>query len=262
MRKGVVPVVLSTIGIAVAMTLGNGSATAARVASAAPALPAVSQPDLAEGADLYNQSCTSCHGPRGEGSTLSGGDKAPPLVGVGAADVDFYLSTGRMPLANTNDPQAVRKPPAYSATQISSIVAYVTSFGPGGAPIPQLNQKIASLSRGGELYLLNCAACHNAAAIGGALSFGSYAPALHKATAIQIAEAPRVGPGNMPVFGPQTLSNDELNDVVRYVRYLQHPDDAGGNPLGHLGPVTEGLVGLLLGLGVLMAYVGWLGTRA
>jgi len=240
------------------MTFGGGSAVAARPI----VTPAVSQAQLTEGADLYNESCTSCHGPKGEGATLSGGVKAPPLVGVGAADVDFYVSTGRMPLANTNDPQAVRKPPAYNSVQIASIVAYVTSFGGGGTPIPVLNQKIASLSRGGELYLLNCAACHNAAAIGGALSFGSYAPALYKATALQIAEAPRIGPGNMPVFGSQTLSNEELNDVVRYVRYLQHPDDAGGNPLGHLGPVTEGLIGLLFGLGTLMAYVGWLGTRA
>ncbi len=257
MRKAVVPVVLTAVGVVLVMVLGRGSAAAARSA----ARPAVSQPNLAEGANLYNQSCTSCHGPRGEGSTLSGGVKAPPLVGVGAADVDFYVSTGRMPLANTNA-QAVRKPPAYDAGQISAIVAYVATFGPGGAPIPVLDQKTASLSRGGELYLLNCAACHNAAAIGGALSFGSYAPALHKASPIQIAEAPRIGPANMPVFGNQALSNDQLNDVVRYVRYLQHPDDAGGNPLGHLGPVTEGLIGLLFGLGTLMAYVGWLGTRA
>lgn len=243
------------------MTLGGGSATAARPV-AAPAQATASQPNQAEGANLYNQSCTSCHGPRGEGSTLSGGTVAPPLVGVGAAEVDFYVSTGRMPLANTNEAQAVRKPPAYNPSQIASIVAYVTSFGPGGAPIPVLNQGIASLSRGGELYLLNCAACHNAAAIGGALSYGSYAPALNQATPIQIAEAPRVGPGNMPVFGPDALSGDQLNDVVRYVRYLQHPDDAGGNALGHLGPVTEGLVGLLLGLGLLMGFVAWLGTRA
>ncbi len=257
MRKGVVPVVLSTVGIAVAMTLGSGSATAARSI-----VRPVAPQQLAEGADLYNQSCTSCHGPGGEGSTLSGGVKAPSLIGVGAADVDFYMSTGRMPLANTNDPQAVRKPPAYSPSQIASIVAYVTSFGPGGAPIPSLNQQSASLSRGAELYLLNCAACHNAAAIGGALSYGAYAPALHEATALQIGEAPRIGPGNMPVFGPETLSNDELNDIVRYVRYLQHPDDAGGNPLGHLGPVTEGLVGLLFGVGVLVCFIAWLGTRA
>jgi len=240
------------------MTLASTSATAARPTGQASGSPA----QLAEGADLYNQSCTSCHGPRGEGSKLSGGTVAPPLVGVGAADVDFYLSTGRMPLANTNDPQAVRKPPAYDSSQIAALVAYVTSFGPGGPPIPKLDQAQASLSRGGELYLLNCAACHNAAAIGGALSYGAYAPALHKATALQIAEAPRVGPGNMPVFGNETLSDDQVNDVVRYVRYLQHPDDAGGNPLGHLGPVTEGLIGLLFGLGTLMAYIAWLGTRA
>lgn len=261
MRKGVVPVVafvLSAVGIAMAMTLASAAASPVG-SSAAPAVP---RSQLAEGADLYNQSCTSCHGPRGEGSKLSGGTVAPPLVGVGAADVDFYLSTGRVPLANTNESQAIRKPPAYDSTQIASIVAYVGTFGAGGPAIPTLDQAKASLSRGGELYLLNCGACHNAAAIGGALSYGSYAPALHQATALQIAEAPRIGPGNMPGFGNEALSNDELNDVVRYVRYLQHPDDAGGNPLGHLGPVTEGLVGLLFGLGTLMAYTAWLGTRA
>jgi len=66
----------------------------------------------------------------------------------------------------------------------------------------------------------------------------------------------------MPPFGPETLSDEELNDIVKYVEYLQHPEDPGGNPLGHLGPVTEGLVGLLFGLGSLMAFVAWLGTRA
>lgn len=258
MRRGVLPIALSAIGVVTVMTLGNGRAGAARAAPTPTTTPARAD----TGRDLYNQSCTSCHGPRGQGSTLSGGTVAPPLVGVGPASVDFYLSTGRMPLANTNDPQAVRKPPAFDAGQIASVVAYVTSFGPGGAPIPDTELGKASVSRGSELYLLNCAACHNAAAIGGALSYGGYAPALRQSSALQVAEAPRIGPGNMPVFGPDTLSDDELNDVVRYVSYLQHPDDAGGAGLGHLGPVTEGFVGLLFGLGTLMAFVAWLGTRA
>ncbi|MGI9022709.1 MAG: cytochrome bc1 complex diheme cytochrome c subunit [Acidimicrobiales bacterium] len=257
MRKAVLPV-LSAFGVTIVMALGIGSAGAARPQPAPPSPMA----QIAEGRDLYNESCTSCHGPRGEGSTLSGGRVAPALVGVGEAAVDFYLSTGRMPLANTNDPQAVRKPPAYDPQQIASIVAYVSTFGPGGPPIPRLDLEKASLSRGGELYLLNCAACHNAAAVGGALSYGAFAPDLFKSTATEIAGAPRVGPGNMPVFGRDTLSDEELNDIVRYVMYLQHPEDAGGNPLGHLGPVTEGLVGLLFGLGTLMAFVAWLGTRA
>ncbi len=239
------------------MTFGGGTAGAERFAQ-----PVADDSLVDAGRDLYNESCTSCHGPRGEGMTLSGGVVAPPLVGVGQAAVDFYLSTGRMPLSNTNTPQAVRKQPAYDPDQIKALVAYVDSLGSGGPEIPELDLDRASLSRGGELYLLNCSACHNAAAVGGALSYGAFAPHLFEATAVQIAEAPRVGPGNMPVFGPDTLSDEELNDIVKYVLYLQHPDDAGGNPLGHLGPVTEGLIGLLFGLGVLMAFVAWLGTRA
>ena len=240
------------------VALAGGPVTAARAQT-----PTTAPSELIDiGRDLYNESCTSCHGPRGEGATLSGGVESPSLIGVGAASVDFYLSTGRMPLANTNDPQAVRKPPAFDPDQIEALVAYVSSLGPGGPPIPKLHLEEASLSKGGELYLLNCSACHNAAAVGGALSYGAFAPDLHKSSALEVAEAARIGPGNMPVFGPETLSDEELNDIVRYVMYLQHPEDAGGAGLGHLGPVTEGFVGLLFGFGALMAFVAWLGTRA
>lgn len=217
---------------------------------------------LEEGRRLYVQACSSCHGPQAQGSRLSGGVVAPQLVGVGAAAVDFYLSTGRMPLADTNIPQAVRKPPAFDARQQAAIVAYVTSLGPGGPAIPTVDLETASLTRGAELFLLNCAACHNAAGVGGALSYGAFAPSLHQATPLQIAEAPRVGPGNMPVFGPETLTDEQLNDIVRYVVYLQGPEDPGGAGLGHFGPIPEGFVGWLFGLGPLVAFTAWVGTRA
>jgi ubiquinol-cytochrome c reductase cytochrome c subunit len=89
-----------------------------------------------------------------------------------------------------------------------------------------------------------------------------FAPSLHPPTPVEIAEAIRVGPGNMPVFGQDTLTDDQVNDVVRYVRYLQHPEDPGGAGLGHWGPIPEGLTGWLLGLGPLVAFVAWVGTRA
>ncbi|HEX8769625.1 MAG TPA: c-type cytochrome [Acidimicrobiales bacterium] len=216
---------------------------------------------LDEGRRLYVESCSTCHGPQGQGARLSGGVDAPSLRGVGAASVDFYISTGRMPLDNTNS-QAVRKPSAFNARQRAALVAYVTSLAPGGAPIPNVNAKSASLRGGTELFLTNCAACHNAAGVGGALSYGSYAPSLHQATPVEIAEAQRIGPGNMPVFGPDTLSDQQVNDLVRYVVYLQHPDDAGGAGLGHFGPIPEGFVGLLFGLGALILFVAWVGTRA
>jgi ubiquinol-cytochrome c reductase cytochrome c subunit len=175
--------------------------------------------------------------------------------------VDFYISTGRMPLDNTNG-EAVRKPPAFDARQRAALVAYVTSLAPGGPAIPTVNTKAASLRSGTELFLTNCAACHNAAGVGGALSYGSFAPSLHPSTPVEIAEAQRIGPGNMPVFGPDTLSDQQVNDLVRYVVYLQHPDDAGGAGLGHFGPIPEGFVGLLFGLGSLILFVAWVGTRA
>jgi ubiquinol-cytochrome c reductase cytochrome c subunit len=166
-----------------------------------------------------------------------------------------------MPLSDTKA-QAVRKPPAFDDHQRAAIVAYVTSLAPGGPPIPAVTKAGASVTKGGELFLTNCAACHNAAGVGGALSYGTFAPSLHPPTPIEIAEAQRIGPGNMPVFGPDTLSEQQVNDVVRYVVYLQHPDDAGGAGLGHFGPIPEGFVGLLFGLGSLILFVAWVGTRA
>ena len=44
----------------------------------------------------------------------------------------------------------------------------------------------AEISRGGELYRLNCASCHNFTGQGGALSQGKYAPDLDPATDRQI----------------------------------------------------------------------------
>lgn len=236
-------------------------ASPARAVQPAPPSPRPDPLKLDEGRRLYVQSCSTCHGPQGEGTRLSGDVDAPSLRGVGAASVDFYISTGRMPLSDTNG-QAVRKPPAFDRGQRAALVAYVTSLGPGGAPIPVVNIKTASLRSGTELFLTNCAACHNAAGVGGALSYGSFAPSLHPATPVEIAEAQRIGPGNMPVFGPDTLSDQEVNDLVRYVVYLQHPDDAGGAGLGHFGPIPEGFVGLLFGLGSLILFVAWVGTRA
>ena len=164
-----VPAILTALAVALttAGLLATAPATAqtttagysARRADRAAAAPVASAPARRPGAagrgeQLYTQACTSCHGPDGEGMELSGGVQAPSLVGVGAAAVDFYLSTGRMPLADTNVPQAVRKPPAFDADQRAAIVAYVVSFGPGGPPIPQVNPATANLPRGLELYLL------------------------------------------------------------------------------------------------------------
>jgi ubiquinol-cytochrome c reductase cytochrome c subunit len=200
---------------------------------------------VSRGHELFVASCASCHGVGGVGT-----DQGPPLQRVGAASADFQLSTGRMPLANPKG-QPVRKPPAFDEREIKDLVAYVASLGPG-PPIPDVDPEAGSLSEGGTLFRLNCAACHSSAGIGGALSYGSDAPSLHSATATQIAEAIRTGPGQMPVFGQDTLSKHQVDSITRYVKYLQDPDDPGGFSLGRIGPITEGMVALLVGIPLLL----------
>jgi ubiquinol-cytochrome c reductase cytochrome c subunit len=207
------------------------------------------------GRQLFLTGCVSCHGANGEGTDLG-----PTLIGVGAASADFQLSTGRMPAANGTDRQATRKPPAYSTDDIAALVAYVASLGPGPA-IPQVDAARADLAAGGVVYRAQCASCHNSAGIGGALSYGRHAPSLDEATDVQVVEAMRVGPGQMPVFNEQTIDSAQADDVSAYIRYLRAPRDRGGISLGRVGPITEGFVALLFGLGGLCALSRWIVGR-
>ena len=235
-------------------------ALAALVLAAAVAVPAVgaAQPqrdgDVERGQALYVTGCSSCHGPNGEGT-----NRYPSLVGVGAASTDFYLTTGRMPLDQPTV-QAARKQPAYTPDEIDDLVAFVASLGNGPA-IPRVDPGNGSLVEGRELYTSFCAACHNSQGSGGALGRDYFAPSLFEATPVQSAEAIRVGPGAMPVFNEQTVDQGELDSIVRYVEYLKDPRDRGGLSLGRVGPVPEGFVAWVVGLGALLLAAFWIGTR-
>lgn len=219
------------------------------VQSAAPAAVAQREPD---GRQLFVTGCSSCHGLSGGGTS-----RGPSVKESGAAGAYYYLSTGRMPLADT-DAQPARKPPAYSRDQIDLLVDYVASLG-DGPPIPHVDPEAGDLAEGGVLYRTNCGPCHAASGIGGALSYGRAAPSVKPATPEQAAAAIRMGPGQMPVFGPDTLSDDEVNSIVRYVRFLDSPPTPGGAALGGAGPIPEGFVVWIFGVGSLMLAVLWIG---
>jgi ubiquinol-cytochrome c reductase cytochrome c subunit len=235
-----------------ALAAGAATPTGHVLAEPVAARPVATDPALvARGQELYLTSCVSCHGVGGAGTR-----NGPPLLESGEAAADFYLRTGRMPLA-VPGPQPPQKPVAYDDAQIRALVAYVGSIGTG-PPIPVVDPSRGDLDQGAELYLANCAACHNSAGIGGALSHGNYAPSLQNVATEQIAEAMRVGPGQMPRFGPDVLDEHQLNSVVRYVKYLHAPDDPGGLDLGYTGPVPEGFVAFLFGLGALIVAARWI----
>jgi hypothetical protein len=75
-------------------------------------------------------------------------------------------------------------------------------------------------------------------------------------------EAIRTGPGNMPRFGPGTISPSQVVDIVGYVvNNIQHPTSPGGISLGGVGPVAEGFIGLFVGVGLALLAALWVGDR-
>jgi len=221
---------------------------------------------------LYLRDCAWCHGAQAEGTP-----RAPDLRSGtrGPADVDFVLRTRRMPLRKPDDPMRRNgATTAYSDRDREAIVGYLATLDQAGPPLPVLSPNPPPLSQGAELYLANCAACHSSTGIGGTLSAAQqagavspsgpepFAPAITSSTRQEVAEAIRVGPGTMPVFGEKTLTADDVNAIAAYVKYLGRTADPGGLTLGHIGPVTEGAVGWLIGLGLLIAVTRWIGTRS
>jgi ubiquinol-cytochrome c reductase cytochrome c subunit len=241
-RRARLPVALVAGCVLLQLGLGGRTATA-------------HQPAGPRGRELYLQNCAGCHGQQGEGSA-----RGPSLVDVGAAAADFYLSTGRMPLADAK--QAPRRhKPAFARDDIDAMVGYVASLG-GGPPVPRVDPAAGGLAQGERLYQGNCAACHSATGTGGALTSGQVAPSLRQASPVQVGEAMRVGPGAMPKFDPAAFDDRQVDSIAAYVGELQHGGNAGGAGLGRVGPVAEGLVAWVVGMGLLVLLVRRLGKEA
>jgi ubiquinol-cytochrome c reductase cytochrome c subunit len=213
--------------------------------------------DIAAGKALFDYTCSSCHGLDAQGTA-----NGPSLIGAGAAAVDFQVSTGRMP-AKEVGAENERKPPVLKQKQIYQIADYVASLG-GGPPIPdaaQVSAAGADTALGSELFSANCAQCHGFAGAGGALTYGKNAPALTQATATQIYEAMLTGPEAMPVFSDGTISPQAKRDIIAYVLDTRAEPNPGGLSLGRTGPVTEGAVVFLGGMGFLVLIAMWITAK-
>jgi ubiquinol-cytochrome c reductase cytochrome c subunit len=232
---------LVIIGLAYAAITGRGPATAATASGP-------SSQVIAQGRAVYLVTCSSCHGMHAQGTA-----EGPGLVGVGAAAVDFQVSTGRMP-AKDLGAEMLRKPPVLTPKQTAAVAAYIQSLG-GGPQVPtpaQVSTSGANVALGQSLFITDCAQCHNFAGASGALTYGKTAPPLTDATPRQIYEAMLTGPEAMPVFGDTTITPDQKRAVIAYVTTVRSEPNPGGFSLGRVGPVTEGLVAFLVGIGGLV----------
>ena len=209
----------------------------------------------AQGQALYEANCSTCHGLQGEGTA-----NGPSLQNAGPAAVDFMLSTGRMPLANPGD-QPVRDEPKFTPDQTAAIVAYVETIAPGGEPIPTVDPAAGDLARGAEVFLNTCAGCHGAGATGDSVGGGQIAPTIDPADPTQIGEAIRIGPGLMPRFGPETIDQADLDSVAAYLLWIRDHGEDGGLQLGRVGAVAEGLVIVVVGLGLMILFLRLTGAK-
>jgi ubiquinol-cytochrome c reductase cytochrome c subunit len=217
------------------------------------------------GRQLFAQYCSSCHGNTANGVGPEGQPTiGPNLQGVGAATVDFWVSSGRMPATDVKAVEAERKATRLTELDSLELAAWVNSLDPSVPAIPTPHLQGADQSVGNELFSLNCAACHTITGAGDALAFGTNAPTLNNKniTARQVVEAMRTGPANMPRFSGN-LTDAQVRDIVSYVTgRIQHPVNAGGFQLGGVGPVAEGFVALLIGVGGLALICFWIGDRS
>ncbi len=219
---------------------------------------------LRTGKQLFDTSCVSCHGANLQGVT----DHGPSLIGVGDAAVYFQVSTGRMP-AMRGEAQAVRKDPIFDESQIDAIGAYVQANGGGPTVLRNPDGSLAmkslrgdDLGRGGDLFRLNCASCHNFTGRGGALSSGKFAPELGSANEQQILAAMLTGPQNMPKFSDRQLSLDAKKDIIGYVTTVAEERAPGGYGLGGFGPAPEGMAFWIIGMVAAIGLALWIGARS
>ena len=218
--------------------------------------------DVAEGNKLFLANCASCHGKNAEGNGTAG----PSLVGVGAAAVDFQVSTGRMPLAAPgvqapNNANAVN----FSDKEIGQLAAFVASLGPGPAvPDAEFTDLAnADIAEGGKLFRTNCAMCHNSSAQGGALTRGKYAPSLMGVTPQNIYQAMLTGPQSMPVFNDANMTPQEKENIIAFIKNIEEGGNAyGGHDLGSIGPAGDAVFVWTIGIGLLIAAAVWLGRKA
>ena len=84
---------LAGAGYAAITEAGSAGATAPNIAASA---------QVSQGRAIFLEECATCHGQFAQGTP----GVAPSLIGVGAAAVDFQVSTGRMPSKEPASPRA------------------------------------------------------------------------------------------------------------------------------------------------------------
>jgi ubiquinol-cytochrome c reductase cytochrome c subunit len=210
---------------------------------------------------IYANQCATCHGSDGGGGTIPGTtDEAPPLAGnpgVTVAYLDLTLRVGRMPPPRNNPYDNRARNVLYSEDQRRALVTYLAGQFDLEGEIPE--PPAGEASRGRAIYAANCAQCHGSTGAGGVAGAGAWTPPVVNRDATAIAEAIRVGPFEMPRFGEDQISDQEIGDVAAFLHFV---GEEQGTPLGlvELNPVYASGFAFLFAVVILFSAL-WIAGR-
>jgi disulfide bond formation protein DsbB len=223
----------------------------------------VSPAELYEGQRVYQQTCAACHGADGSGVASLGKPLKNSGFVRGSDDSVLFgvVANGRMPKDPANTTGALM--PARGARnlsdgQIRGVIAYMRAMQEPGAPEadvsawnivePGSGPVVAAVSEGGvdvtalpghDLFISSCSACHGADAggvegAGVALRGSEFVNAKDDKELLTFIKMGRpvwdpeskTGVDMPPKGGNPALSDDEINEIIAYLRALN--GGAGG----------------------------------
>jgi cytochrome c oxidase cbb3-type subunit 3 len=181
-----------------------------------------------DGAMLYEQNCSACHGERSGGIGL-------PLAAAQNLTPDDYI---RKTIRNGRPGRIMPAFAAFSDDEVNAIVKHVQSLH-SGTP-PQYNDATIHGNRkhGKALFVRHCAACHGANGEGGEgtgvtlsrpRNLPIMAPALHNPGFLASANDQfiktllmrGIDGTPMPSFLKAGLHEKDINDIVAYIRHFE-----------------------------------------
>lgn len=188
-----------------------------------------------DGASLYARHCAACHGEKGTGG-----------VGVPLALPSFLDSVDDRFLATTiRYGRPGRVMPAFTAlsdAQVQAIVNFMRGWSEHTAPVYTQDRVAGDAQHGHELYSAHCAACHGENGAGGTgtgVTLSRHrdqpiiAPALGNSGFLRAAsdelirQTLKKGREGTPMqsFLEQGLSEQDIDDLVSYIRSLQSQEE-------------------------------------
>jgi ubiquinol-cytochrome c reductase cytochrome c subunit len=228
------------LGAAAVVFWWSTSSTAGESPAPTPVVSASPGAAAGVGASIFVAKCSNCHGADGQGA-----DEGPSLRGLPAGEGTI---AGVVEIVEEGPDGMPSFADQLTESQVDAVAGYVvTQFATPG-----------QLALGGEVFRLDCAGCHGVTGIGGALIYSDEnAPRLFEASSAEVLAAVRGGPGTMPAFNQANLSDESAASVAVYIEMLKNPARPGGLAIPPPGPVTEGFVAALVGLGLALIAAAW-----